>query len=116
MTMSSTPSLAQAAVRQFTDSVKTLVWMTDTDGLATYLSRDVSRLFDKGTALSFEAYVNFIHPEDRARVAETFWKATAEHNEFQMDYRFIGKDAKLHWVSASGAPRFSDSGDFCGYI
>jgi diguanylate cyclase (GGDEF)-like protein/PAS domain S-box-containing protein len=101
--------------RPLTDSVKTLVWMTDASGQVTYLSRDVRHLFASGTVLSFAAYMQSVHPDDLQRVIETFGRATALREEFQTDYRVIGIDGTLHWVTGSGAPRFDAQGQFCGY-
>ncbi|MBK4735163.1 EAL domain-containing protein [Noviherbaspirillum pedocola] len=103
------------AAPPMTDAVKTLVWMTDTVGNVTYLSRDVRHLFTSGTTLSFAAYMQSVHPDDRQRVMETFGRATVMREEFQIDYRVIGADGSLHWVTGSGAPRFDAHGEFSGY-
>jgi diguanylate cyclase (GGDEF)-like protein/PAS domain S-box-containing protein len=105
----------QPGTPQFTDSVKTLVWMMDPDGVLTYLSRNVSHLFDEGTVLSFSVYVESIHPEDSARVAKAFSQAIESLSEFQIDYRVLNRHGKVCWVTGSGAPRFSREGHFLGY-
>ena len=105
----------QLEVPQFTEAVKTLVWMTDANGLLSYLSRNVSHLFDEGTVLSFSVYAKSIHVDDTQRVADVFHTAIKDLKEFQIDYRVIGRQGAIHWVMGSGAPRFSSNGDFCGY-
>ena len=119
MITNSTPAFLapqpQLEVRQFTDSIKTLIWMTDADGTLTYLSRNVSHLFSEGTVLSFSVYAESIHPDDIKRVRAAFSKATEALEEFQIDYRVIGSRGDVHWVTGSGAPRFSKDGSFQGY-
>jgi diguanylate cyclase (GGDEF)-like protein/PAS domain S-box-containing protein len=105
----------QLEVPQFTDSVKTLVWMTAPNGTLTYLSRNVSHLFSEGTVLSFLVYAECIHPDDKESVKAAFAKAITAQEEFQIDYRVIGSVGDVHWVTDSGAPRFSKDGSFQGY-
>jgi diguanylate cyclase (GGDEF)-like protein/PAS domain S-box-containing protein len=89
--------------------------MTDAHGAITYLSRDVSHLFQSGTTFSFAGYMQSVHPDDRPQVVEIFTRATIAREEFQVDYRVIGNDGSLHWVTGSGAPRFSADGEFNGF-
>ncbi|MET0962953.1 MAG: EAL domain-containing protein [Noviherbaspirillum sp.] len=89
--------------------------MTDTDDVIIYLSRSIAHLFELGKVLSVEMYTRFLHPEDRARVAEIFSKAKAVREECQADYRVHAPDGSLRWVTGSGAPRFADDGQFLGY-
>ena len=119
MNANSTPAFlsaqSQQGAPQFTDAVKTLIWMTDPDGVLTYLSRNVSHLFSEGTRLSFSVYAESIHPEDRQRVSDTFSQSITARSEFQIDYRVRDRRGEVHWVTGSGAPRFSENGQFQGY-
>lgn len=119
MNTDSTPAFlsaqSQQGTPQFTDSVKTLIWMTDPNGILTYLSRNVSHLLSQGTVLSFSVYAESIHPDDREKVAETFGEAITALSEFQIDYRVLDRHGEIHWVTGSGAPRFSAQGHFQGY-
>jgi diguanylate cyclase (GGDEF)-like protein/PAS domain S-box-containing protein len=95
--------------------VKTLVWMTDVDDVIVYLSRSIAHLFELGNVLSVGMYTRFLHPDDRQRVAEIFGKAKEARKQCQADYRVCAPDGSVRWVTGSGAPRFSDGGDFLGY-
>lgn len=89
--------------------------MTDTDDVIIYLSRSIAHLFELGKVLSVEMYTRFLHPEDQTRVAQIFSKAKAVREECQVDYRVHAPDGSLRWVTGSGAPRFSEDGEFLGY-
>ncbi|SMP74659.1 bifunctional diguanylate cyclase/phosphodiesterase [Noviherbaspirillum suwonense] len=95
--------------------VKTLVWMSDVNDVIVYLSRSIAHLFELGNVLSVGMYTSFIHPDDRARVADIFDRAKAAREECQADYRVCAPDGSLRWVTGSGAPRFSADGEFLGY-
>jgi diguanylate cyclase (GGDEF)-like protein/PAS domain S-box-containing protein len=109
------PALSQPDARQFPGSVKSLVWMTGPDGMFTYLSKNVSHLSSEATVLSFSVYAESIHAEDRTRVAQAFRQAIKAQTEFQIDYRVHDRHGDVHWVTGSGAPRFSEEGQFQGY-
>ena len=119
MISSRLPDSVQLAPVDPTDAhphlVKTLVWMTDVDDVIVYLSRSIAHLFELGNVLSVGMYTRFMHPEDKSRVADIFAKAKAARKECQVDYRVCAPDGSIRWVTGSGAPRFSEDGDFLGY-
>jgi diguanylate cyclase (GGDEF)-like protein/PAS domain S-box-containing protein len=109
------PVDAVSSLRQLTEQVKSLVWMTDVAGNLIYLSRSVDHLFKPGTAVSFLMYLQTVHPEDRGRILGLYRDSTEAREEFQTDYRVVGLDCSIHWVTGSGAPRFTRHGEFEGY-
>ena len=119
MTISSLPDWF--SMRQLTPpvhnphQVRTLVWMTDVDDVIVYLSRSIAHLFELGNVLSVGMYTSFLHPDDKARVAEIFSRAKDAREECQTDYRVCTPDGGVRWVTGSGAPRFSAEGEFLGY-
>lgn len=45
-----------------------------------------------------------------------YFDALAERREFRdFEYRILGQDGEVHWVSASGKPRYDEQGNFTGY-
>jgi diguanylate cyclase (GGDEF)-like protein/PAS domain S-box-containing protein len=95
--------------------VRTLVWMTDENDVIVYLSRSIAHLFELGNVLSIGMYTRFLHPDDKLRVADIFGRAKEARTECQADYRVCTPDGGVRWVTGSGAPRFSDEGNFLGY-
>jgi diguanylate cyclase (GGDEF)-like protein/PAS domain S-box-containing protein len=119
MTTFSLPDLAQHAPADASGAhphqVRTLVWMTDVNDVIVYLSRSIAHLFELGNVLSVGMYTSFLHPDDKARVAEIFSRAKDAREECQADYRVCTPDGGIRWVTGSGAPRFSADGKFLGY-
>ena len=56
------------------------------------------------------------HPDDREQARLKFCTAASKHEPFAIDYRLRRSDGEYRWVIDSARPRFSDSGEFLGYI
>src|SRR5205823_183100 len=57
-----------------------------------------------------------VHPEDRERCIAAYFSSFDAGRSFQIEYRFRRADGEYRWVLDRGAPRFSSSGVFSGYI
>ena len=57
-----------------------------------------------------------IHAEDRARCTSIYATAFARREEFQFTCRLRRKDGEYRWTAARGAPRFTASGAFEGFV
>jgi PAS domain S-box-containing protein len=114
MTSPSLPDLVQHAPANAPGAhphqVRTLVWMTDVSDVIVYLSRSIAHLFELGNVLSVGMYTRFLHPDDKARVAEIFSRAKDAREECQADYRVCAPNGSTRWVTGSGAPLFSADG------
>ncbi len=72
-------------------------WARNANGETTHSSEEHSRLYGFDPELgvpSFEAFVERIHPEDRATVAETFGRAIGERTDFEADFRTACRTAR----------------------
>lgn len=58
-----------------------------------------------------ERYVCAIHPDDRARVAETTLNAIEQHHSFETEYRVVQLDGSIRWVVARGDVAIDSFGD-----
>lgn len=59
------------------------------------------------------AWLDTIHPDDRARAENDFWAAIRDHSgQFKYDstFRAFGKGGELHWVKSSGRVLRYDDG------
>ena len=52
--------------------------------------------------VSFDDYVNRVHPEDRNRVNAAVQRAIATQTPWEHDYRIIRPDGSLRWVNSGG--------------
>lgn len=68
-----------------------------------YSYRELVELFD-------EKMVNIVHPDDRERVEESILAQMSEKNEYEAEYRVIGKGDRLIWVNDIGKKIFTYDG------
>jgi diguanylate cyclase (GGDEF)-like protein/PAS domain S-box-containing protein len=109
------PATTQAILRQLADSPRMLVWMADANDVCIYLNRNAPALFAQELKIDIFEWLQFMHPDDSARVAPILRDARNERKEYQVEYRIIRSDGSIRWMMGSAAPRFSESGEFLGY-
>ncbi len=56
-----------------------------------------------------------LHPDDRERVLDEWYRAAAERREFAAEYRFLRPDGSVRWVSGRASPETSQ-GVVTGYV
>ncbi|XXX80382.1 PAS domain S-box protein [Sorangium sp. So ce134] len=108
---------SEARFRNMADQSPVMIWMTGSDGRATY----GNRWWTEFSGQSEAAYLGFgwldaIHPEDRPATMETFCRAEARREPFRVDYRLLRRDGEYRWCIASGSPRLGPDGEFLGYV
>lgn len=84
---------------------RTGTWTATRDGAITWAGPVATLMgVDKeGTTASGEDFYNLMHPDDRERVAERFSEAWRSGQPFSIDYRIVGDDGELRWMSVRGA-------------
>jgi PAS domain S-box-containing protein len=53
-------------------------------------------------APSYEDFLDFVHPDDRATVFQALTRAVEEGMGYQLEYRVLWADETLHWIGAEG--------------
>jgi PAS domain S-box-containing protein len=66
--------------------------------------------------MTFDLFLSTIHPEDRARVEKTVYKAIRAHDPFDHEYRIVPPGREMKYVQGSGRPILQSSGDVDEYI
>jgi PAS domain S-box-containing protein len=51
-----------------------------------------------------------IHPDDRERVRESFWRAVRNREVYGLEHRVIWPDGSLHWMAAHGRCAYGSDG------
>lgn len=59
---------------------------------------------------TFEAFLDRIHPDDRADVAKTIDEATRQHTDANVLYRTQWRDGTIHWITGTGKTFYDDAG------
>jgi PAS domain S-box-containing protein len=94
-----------------------MIWVTDASGACTYLNS----LWHSFTGLIAEegygdGWLKVVHPDDREGVDRRLREAMRERRPLRHDYRIRRYDGTYCWVIDAATPRFSESGEFLGFI
>jgi len=108
---------SEARFRTITELSPMLIWESNADAQCTFFN---SRWLEyTGRSLEQElgrGWSDGVHPEDSARVHQTFAKAYKARMEFGMDYRLRKADGSFGWITDKGSPKHTKDGTFSGYI
>lgn len=63
-----------------------------------------------------EGWLEGVHPDDRARVAEAAGRQMAQGRPFTLEYRLRRYDGEYRWVLDQARPRFRPDGSPAGYL
>jgi len=105
-----------AKFRIVTNSSPTGLWLSDTEGIITY----VNKAMIEWTGLSYEEYVSgdsqsSIFEEDRQKCADAFAMASATKSHYEVIFRLNKADGTTLWCRAGGDPYYDSDGNFEGY-
>ncbi len=103
--------------RHMADSAPAFIWLSDSEGEATYFNRQW--LHYTGRGLEQEkgyGWADGLHPGDLTRYREVFGYASKKQIEYRMEYRLRDASGAFGWFLETGSPRFSADGAFLGYI
>lgn len=108
---------SEARFRNLADNAPVMIWITESDGSCSYASRRWYEFSGETpeTTLGF-AWLNSVHPDDRAEVEKTFRAANDTREVFRIDYRVRRRDGEWRWVLDTAAPRFGEDGSYLGYV
>ncbi len=108
---------SEAYFRTMADTAPAMLWITDTNGYCTFLSRGWYEFTAQTEATGLgHGWTHAVHPEDRARARAKFLDANATPEPFRVDYRLRHVNGSYRWVLDTGQPRFGSDGEFLGYI
>lgn len=110
----------EVSVREFRDLAgysPVMIWVSDETGATTFLNQ---RWYEKTGQSEAEAlgngWLDAVHPEDRATVAEAYERAARAAKPFRAEFRLRSALGDWLWVIDAGEPRFNAQGAFIGYV
>ena len=108
---------SETRFRNMAEHAPVAVWMTDAAGELVYLNRGWSEFTGQSSddALGQGAW-EMLDAEDRESAHRAFNEANAAQKAFRIEYRLRHRDGDYRWALSAAAPRFSDAGQFHGYI
>ena len=102
--------------RTLVNATTQMVWSANADGFVDDLPE--WRAFTGQTAEEVRGmgWLDAVHPEDRARVVETWNRAYTARAVYLAEYRVRGKDGAYRHFEARAVPRFGPQGELLEYI
>jgi len=66
--------------------------------------------------VSYPMILQWIHPEDRSHVQQTFDEAVRERSDYELEYRVVRPDGMIKHIYSLAHPVFNESGDLTEYV
>lgn len=63
------------------------------------------------TAMSYDIFLNCLHPEDRSSIHEAIGRSLKENIEYDTEFRVIWSDNNIHWIAAKGRAFYDPAGN-----
>jgi PAS domain S-box-containing protein len=94
-------------------------WARNPTTGALFWSQQEWRIFGldpKKTKLSYDMFLQMVHPEDRAFLEETSARAVREKRAYDIPFRIVLPDGSIKHIHSVGKPFFEESGAVTEYI
>ena len=99
------------------DAAPVLIWVSGEDKLPTYFNK--AWLEFTGRSMEQElgnGWKEGVHPDDLAKISQTYGPAVDAREPFVMQYRLKNSDGEYRWITDQGVPRYGPRGNFRGYV
>ena len=105
--------------RHMADAAPAMLWITDDGRLLTYRSRawqEFTGIDETTAAVGGRDAAEAVHPRDRDRLRVALTAANDHREPFTLEYRLRRADDVFRWVMDAGRPRWSEDGEFRGFV
>lgn len=65
---------------------------------------------DQNAVLEYPKLLDVVHPDDRRYLVKVFTTSQETGDEYEVEYRVIGTDGEIQWLSTKGRTYFDESG------
>lgn len=98
--------------RNIIDQIPSMVWKTDESLKCDY----VNNVWKNFTDISYENWMNSIHPEDIDRYLKESTEAMDTRTSYELELRLLRHDGEYRWCLTLGTPYYNLDKEFAGYI
>jgi PAS domain S-box-containing protein len=108
---------SEARFRTVANVAPVMIWMSNANKLCTFFNK--GWLDFTGRTMEQElgnGWAEGVHTDDLEHCLEIYGRSFNARRPFTMEYRLRRNDNEYRWVLDIGTPRFSDDGEFLGYI
>ncbi|OKH43814.1 hypothetical protein NIES2101_29535 [Calothrix sp. HK-06] len=93
------------------------IFMTDLEGNCLYVNERWCKMAGMSTEeAQGTGWVSALHPDDRERIADFWYRATQDKQVFAAEYRFQTPQGKVTWIQGSATALQRETGEVAGYI
>ena len=88
-------------------------WTLDLRSNVLHWSAEIFRLFELDPLafkVSYESFLNAIHPDDRAAVDRAYTESLSNQSNYQIEHRLLMADGSIKWVSERCRSEFDSTG------
>ncbi|MCQ8127730.1 bifunctional diguanylate cyclase/phosphodiesterase [Methylomonas rivi] len=95
-----------------------MIWITDVNGKPSFVNQTWLDFvgIDFEQAVSYESWIQFIHPDDRDTVFAEYYKNVFDQKPIVTEYRMRRARGDWRWILDHGVPIHDEKGAFAGYI
>ncbi len=106
---------SEARFKRLADDIPVMVWLTDVDGNATYLSKTWYDFTGQTEAEALgRGWTGAVVAADQSTMSPTL-RAMAQGEPFDLDFRLRAADGSTRWMLSAGRPRRDTAGAVIGY-
>ena len=108
---------SETRFREVANAAPVLIWVADKRNKGVWYNK--AWLDFTGRSMDQElgdGWLEGVHPDDRPRCAEICGGSFERREPFRLDFRLRRADGEWRVLDDTGVPRFSETGDFVGYI
>lgn len=103
--------------RNMADSAPVMVWMAGPDRSYNYFNQAWMDFTGRPLAQEIgNGWLSAVHPDDEDALTRGYAGAFNRRDKFTLEYRLRRADGQFRWILDIGSPRFSERGEFLGYI
>ncbi|AFY59417.1 PAS domain-containing hybrid sensor histidine kinase/response regulator [Synechococcus sp. PCC 6312] len=113
--LNQTLEASERTFRYLSDMLPVGVFQANAEGMSTYSNQKMLEIYGLSQAeLTRGDWVNFIHPDDRKAMVNSWFDSVKKQTSWQHQFRLV-RDGQERWIVGRGTPVFVD-GQLTGYI